>query len=277
MVVSVIKDDGTVVDITCSSSTFTISGEVSFYNDGLYLTLGNSNGSLIWNYGFWTIPQSDNVITVNTKTGSTQDADAFYRWDISGTYSDMRFAGDYPTTQMRANFGANFGSTYALQLVEENKADIQSSLGAQITSSYNTGWMNGDIKLATLSDTDDTDVTGSELVTNGTFDTNWLATGSGSPTMTAVSGQLFLETSLNGDRMTYPVATVAGKTYVFDFESTSQADDHGVTIGTTQGGEEIYAASDIAVGHHTYTFVAQGSTTYVGFKEFVGTAHPNHW
>jgi hypothetical protein len=32
--------------------------------------------------------------------------------------------------------------------------------------------MNGDIKLATLSDTDDTDVTGSELVTNGTFDTD---------------------------------------------------------------------------------------------------------
>ena len=40
------------------------------------------------------------------------------------------------------------------------------------TSDYATGWMNGDIKLATLSDTDDTDVTGSELVTNGDFEGN---------------------------------------------------------------------------------------------------------
>jgi trimeric autotransporter adhesin len=41
------------------------------------------------------------------------------------------------------------------------------------TSTYNTGWMNGDIKGAFLSDTDDTDLVGSgELVTNGTFDTD---------------------------------------------------------------------------------------------------------
>ena len=32
--------------------------------------------------------------------------------------------------------------------------------------------MHGDIKLATLSDTDTTNVTGSELVTNGTFASN---------------------------------------------------------------------------------------------------------
>ena len=40
------------------------------------------------------------------------------------------------------------------------------------TADYNTGWMHGDIKLATLSDTDTTNVTGSELVTNGTFASN---------------------------------------------------------------------------------------------------------
>ena len=46
---------------------------------------------------------------------------------------------------------------------------------AYITSDYNTGWMNGDIKLATLSDTDTTNAVGTELVTNGTFASN--ATG----------------------------------------------------------------------------------------------------
>ena len=53
-----------------------------------------------------------------------------------------------------------------------NKSNFAATLSNLITSSYNTGWMNGDIKLATLSDTDATNVTGSELVTNGTFDTD---------------------------------------------------------------------------------------------------------
>lgn len=44
-------------------------------------------------------------------------------------------------------------------------------LSTLITSSYNTGWMNGDIKLATLSDTTPGVIAGdNELVTNGTFD-----------------------------------------------------------------------------------------------------------
>ena len=41
------------------------------------------------------------------------------------------------------------------------------------SDTYNTGWMHGDIKLATLSDTDTTNAVGTELVTNGTFASNW--------------------------------------------------------------------------------------------------------
>jgi hypothetical protein len=40
---------------------------------------------------------------------------------------------------------------------------------AHITSSYNTGWMNGDIKLATLMDTTAETISAPELVTNGDF------------------------------------------------------------------------------------------------------------
>jgi hypothetical protein len=40
-------------------------------------------------------------------------------------------------------------------------------LRCDMKSTYNTGWMNGDIKGAFLSDTDDTDLVGAELVTNG--------------------------------------------------------------------------------------------------------------
>ena len=50
---------------------------------------------------------------------------------------------------------------------------------AYITSEYNTGYCPANIKLATLSDTDDTDVTGSELVTDYDFTgdgTDWTLT-----------------------------------------------------------------------------------------------------
>jgi len=40
-------------------------------------------------------------------------------------------------------------------------ANTTSSMVAYTTSTYNTGWMNGDIKGAFLSDTDDTDLVGS--------------------------------------------------------------------------------------------------------------------
>ena len=43
------------------------------------------------------------------------------------------------------------------------------------TTSYNTGWMYGDINGAFLSDTDTTNVTATDLTTNGSFttDSDW--------------------------------------------------------------------------------------------------------
>jgi hypothetical protein len=53
-----------------------------------------------------------------------------------------------------------------------NWNNFASSLVLGRTSSYITGWMPGAIKGAFLADTDDTDLVGGELLTNGTFDTD---------------------------------------------------------------------------------------------------------
>jgi len=50
-----------------------------------------------------------------------------------------------------------------------NSGNLSNSLSNLVTSTYNTGWMNGDMKLATLSDTDTTDITGTELIDNNNF------------------------------------------------------------------------------------------------------------
>ena len=59
-----------------------------------------------------------------------------------------------------------------LVLLTGYRTASNSSLIAYATTSYNTGWMHGDIKGAFLSDTDTTNVNAgtTNLVTNGTFD-----------------------------------------------------------------------------------------------------------
>jgi len=53
--------------------------------------------------------------------------------------------------------------------IEEDRTFPANGMSNYITSDYNTGWMHGDCKGAFLSDTDDTDVTGTELWPEGDF------------------------------------------------------------------------------------------------------------
>ena len=96
----------------------------------------------------------------------------------------------------------------------QGPSDATSSV-AYITSDYNTGWMNGDIKLATLSDTDATNVTGSELVTNGTFSSDvsgW--TGVGGSSVTHQSGQAKVTASSTNIMLTQQLSgLVVGQRY----------------------------------------------------------------
>ena len=104
---------------------------------------------------------------------------------------------------------------------------------------YNTGWMHGDIKLATLSDTDTTNVTGSELVTNGTFDSNttgWTASDAGC-SLSLVSNQL---------RITNNDATAGGAVTSF---SVVSGEVYTFSVGTSSGTVQLYlgAAPNTAI------------------------------
>ena len=143
-----------------------------------------------------------------------------------------------------------------------------------ITSDYNTGWMNGEIKLATLSDTDDTDVTGSELVTNGTFDTDisgWTATGATLSRDTteypAGSLQINMTTTAGGAYQT--ITTVVGKQYTITVTGKGTATSNLVLeVGTSSMGSEILTeviGSGATEGVETLTFTATNTTTYISF------------
>ena len=235
--VSVIKDDGTVVDIT--QFTYAIE-DISFDKDG-YIW---SNGD----YRCWLVrlpipavdSQEQNIRTLYKGTVGSDPA-------INGgsSNSSNRITAIDALKNKTAVSTLNKGFT----LIGETLLPLANQSVAYITSDYNTGWMNGDIKLATLSDTDATDVVGTELVTNGDFSngiTNWVPYSSGTD-YSVVGGQLV--TVADDAMQAFPV--VAGKTY------TISAD---VSAGT---GINIYGNASAAGTQIAYVRTSSEMSTFV--------------
>jgi trimeric autotransporter adhesin len=269
--VSVIKDNGTVVDITSSSGSYTYSFNAAFDGLNLVMQLGAAvpqyPGSYI--YVFDGIPASDTVITLNTKTGSTVSPRAFYSYNSNSLYYDLPLAGSnalYGSPDLYANNvfnGLNNGIVY----LDENPTTPTEGMVAYTTSTYNTGWMVGDTKLATLSDTDDTNVTGSQLVTNGDFatDSDWTK-GAG----WAISGgeATFTPTNTNSSISQVATGLVVGKTYTYSLTVTTSA-----TTAIRYGGSSVTAVTVNPFSGTqtlTQTFVAAATSTTLGLNALNG-------
>ena len=93
--VSVIKDDGTVVDITVNNVAYTFARKVDFLSDNsLGMGIGVSNGVAQESYYiFNSIPSSDNVITVDNITGTTKNVDEFYAIQSPNALVDLQTFG----------------------------------------------------------------------------------------------------------------------------------------------------------------------------------------
>ena len=281
--VSVIKDNGTVVDITSSSGSYTYSFNAAFDGLNLVMQLGAAvpqyPGSYI--YVFDGIPASDTVITLNTKTGSTVSPRAFYSYNSNSLYYDLPLAGSnalYGSPDLYANNvfnGLNNGIVY----LDENPTTPSEGMVAYTTSTYNTGWMNGDIKLATLSDTDDTNITGitpleddfsSYADTAAMKAAGWSsATSTGTGDISLVSGamQLDCDGTDNRARGSRSFTTVIGQTYVVEYSSTS---NHHFRVGTTENGQNNLQVLNQPSGNNTFaqTFVTTATTTYATWEGF---------
>jgi trimeric autotransporter adhesin len=197
--VSVIKDDGTVVDSALTSAT---SG-VYFTDDGFLLVHRGGTSSATYTY----------IVENITADGFSQLA-LLNEFSVpalvpnSTTCSEFIDAGNF-----KARGGANKNGVSLLAL---NSASVASSMVAYTTSTYNTGWMNGNIKGAFLSDTDATSVVGSgELVTNGTFDTDTSGWSNTSATIASVSGELQVSNQTGSPSATTQTVSglVVGKVY----------------------------------------------------------------
>ena len=133
---------------------------------------------------------------------------------------------------------------------------------------YNTGWFVGNNRGVWCCDTSTTNATATNLITNGTFDSNttgWSA-GNGA-TLTATGGKLKIESTQNNSYAYQTVTTVAYRAYVLtlDFPTDGNA-SLWVRIGTGGAASvDLINANAIAEGsqHLGYNFVATSTSTTI--------------
>jgi hypothetical protein len=254
---SVIRDDGTVVDIkytwttvATKSVSFTEANEIAMLMYGT--ASGGGTGLLVG-----PIPSSDAVassdlssyFTEYRNNGTLPFCNSGDQWKEALAYTDDNLAIAFN------------GTGKMLRVIRENQEAPSDGLVLFITSTYNTGWQNGAIKLATLSDTDDTDVTGAELVTNGTFDSDtsgW--TGGNGATLSVVSGALRVT---NDGSTSYPFAvqvitTEVGKTYTVSARALTSP-SYNWYIEVVGGGGSVQQLTE----YQEHTFTATGTAAQI--------------
>ena len=270
--VSVIKDDGIVIN---GGDTQSISDIHISKDNRLY-------------YTFTSFSQTREVFGPSS-------------WTSAGFFGSHQMVGtsSYPTLPLNSGNAINittsaYGKNAGLFLHDPDPVDApadpdnNNGMVAYATTSYNTGWMHGDIKGAFLSGISTASVTGTELVTNGDFSSalgsTWIAE-TGGTTIAINSGVLEvtrLSSPSSGSMSAYQEVTglEVGAVYVLTGEVTALSVEAsiGVGIDTSATGydpnsntEGHYLSDDWtvnngrnAVGTMTLTFRAAQSTYYIG-------------
>ena len=279
----------------------------------------NGGVSIIRDSGVPTNKSGSAYITIDTVgtdyyvTKSAGDDYSVLKWSdtetsINYTKGTFKFNGNQATNFypfLYGNGGNVLGATNKLYhstgvqgvtLWDIEGVTDRNALQCNIGDTHNTGWMSGNIKLATLSDTDDTDVSGGNKITNGdawsgasssqssTAPTGW--TGEGGATWATQSGgdgsyiRLYNENNGGAGPNSYmhqTITTVVGKKYTI---SATQYHHATITVylsvGTGAGVGNLLniqynSSSSDTPKELQGTFTATGTTTYINLGVVTGT------
>ena len=257
--VSVIKDDGTVVDITAGS--YSVSALVEFTKEQNLLYGFDFDSNRNRYIHIQNIPTADiNIGTYGYERGS--DDLEFYN-SRPESNPDL-FVAKYLASSEQFNFAGDYvgGSVYGLAKLDRNQSDPDAGMVAFIDAEHNTGYQVGDIKLATLSDTDDTNVTGSELVTNGTFDSDVTGWTDASSNWSVTSGQV---SSSGSGYLTQAITTVAGQTYTISIDAVTIVSPY---LRVVVNGAVIVQLDTGDTGTKAGTFTATSSSTTIEIRPY---------
>ena len=277
--VSVIKDTGDVVDAV--GNTFDVVNNISFDSNNRIICSSGTAGTDQAFFSTFDIPSSD------ASSVFPGGENGYYRKGYSSTDLAKWFtfnsgsAGNHFINDVSKYgngdiaFGTeDDGSTLnpGLKIISENITSPANGMLCGISTSYNTGWMHGDIKGAFLSDTDTTNATSGEILSNGGFTngtTGWTLQDAGEGSISVSSNQLTLNNSTSSDP---PVACYqqisleVGKYYNVISNKASGLDVVvNITAGTSNGGgtggygNVIYHQNNI---EQSATFLATAATMY---------------
>jgi hypothetical protein len=260
--VSVIKDDGTVQNLTGSA---------------VRAIAINDNEEFIVNFTAIDTTVIEPLSTTDTTIAFNTGLRAYSYNPATGLYPFIRYRQDKVVSEPNGLAFSGISGTGKLQRISEDFSNARRSLLCDTTSTYNTGWMNGNIKGAFLSDTDDTDLVGTTPLEDD-FSTyadtaamkaaGWSsATSTGTGDISLVSGamQLDCDGTANRARGSRPFTTVVGQEYVVEYSSTLI---HHFRVGTTENGTQNLSLLNQTSGTFADTFVATATTTYVTWEAF---------
>ena len=249
--VSVINNDGTVTDSASTSATIS----VTFVD----------NNRLLFSYGSAIHYVDSDDYQAGDGFGGTS-TERYTTSTVPATWNTPTGLGGHLLSKSVA------GNNLGLLFLNEDTTSPAKSMVAYTTSDFTTGWMNGDIKLTALASTDDTDLVGDELVTNGEFETDlsgWTLYSSNNDSFQTLSNnriRLVLGGGEANVRSSQAISTLIGQTYRYSveaFQGTSSIDPQ-FKIGTISGASDVLTINcGPSDGTFTGTFTATSTTTYV--------------
>jgi hypothetical protein len=283
--VSVIKDDGTVYDVNDNSGTRN-TFEVLFRGDTL--TWNNTaNGTIQnkWNIGSISADSYGDSGGVWRYNYNVNGGDSLVENVSAILYGNNRLTAADSSDPQKLFIGSNGvssgGDTEGLTFIlDGNDRDtdysghtITDTMVAYATTSYNTGYMHGDIKGAFLSDTDTTNVSADTLNSANTFDGTFAtSTGWTADSDWTISGGVATCNGNNSGRFIYPTNdrwTVGSSVVV---EVTVTAYTSGTLNVSYSSGGATSGTSMTATG--TYKFlnnVSVNDLIYLRSDSFVGS------
>jgi hypothetical protein len=262
--VSIIKDDGTVVDITTS-----IAKIIDFDPEDRVVVLFDSGADeAIYSFVIPSADQASFDPRVLRFNNSSWSASRQWGTDVFSSSSGIT------TKNNEVNLGVSGGLIGTVDTASATDAD--SNFQYLIASNYNTGWMNGDIKLATLSDTDDTNLIGGELVTNGTFDTDITGWTDGSGGTGSIAWDASSAISLSnpaGNTSNQGIAyqeitTIVGQEYRLTL--TKSGGNSIIQIGTPDDTNLYYQSANNTAAQDEL-FVATTTTTRITLRNYTSS------
>ena len=286
--ISIIRDNGTVVDVTESSNSTNNFANVEFLDNGKLVFRADGNTQYKW-AGRIDIPSADRTFSYLDEGPMPyimySGAASGYRLMLTPPHPSDSTGGTTALSAYKNNIIAGTIVGFGQGTTDPTQDNVvNTNLVNYTSSSYNTGWMNGDIKLATLSDTDTTNIVGTELV-DFSAASDWTVSSSSDGSHSFSGGVLTITNDNSSDPPVFvyqAITTVVGETYVLTAiaaSGSSLANFALIASSTTATSGSInnvgsgvwHEAGTVAAN----TFTAIGTTTYVLLRVNANAAGTN--